>query len=156
MLAFQNKDFFPGDNCLLIIIAFRTLIKSMCFFLGQVHVKYLGCYRESYYNQLFYKVYLDYRNKIDWAKLPDMSHVIQACAKEAVKRKYSHFAIKNYGQCAWGPNGLSVTSKRKQSYSCFYGIGGPWLVSVYKIDNPTGKLAVLLFVYIRLFIILHF
>ncbi|XP_078342697.1 uncharacterized protein LOC144628471 isoform X5 [Oculina patagonica] len=109
-----------------------------CVAQGDVPVTHLGCYKEPYYNQLFYKVYLDYRNKIDWSKLPDMSHVIQACAQEAVKRKYSFFAIKNYGQCSWGPDGLSVTSKRQQQYSCYYGIGGPWLVSVYKIDNPTG------------------
>lgn len=121
---------------------FYTIIKGTCFIpLGQVSVSYLGCYREQYYSPLFYHVYLDYRYKIDWAKLPDMSHVIQACAQEAVKKKYSYFAIKNYGQCSWGPHGLSISSRRKQVSWCFYGLGGPWLVSVYKIENPTGKLA---------------
>lgn len=111
-------------------------------FSGQVPVSYVGCYQESYYSQLFNKVYLDYRRKIDWAKVPntpDMSFVVQACAHEAVKRKYSYFAIKDYGRCVWGPDGLTVTSTRRRSYWCFYGIGGPWLVSVYTIDNPSGK-----------------
>ena len=68
-----------------------------------------------------------------------MSHVIQACAQEAVKRKYSYFAIKNYGQCSWGPQGLSISSRRVSVSWCFYGLGGPWVVSVYKIEKPTGK-----------------
>ena len=70
-----------------------------------------------------------------------MSHVIQACAHEALKRKYSYFAIKNYGQCSWGPHGLLISSRRVKLSWCFYGLGGPWVVSVYKIVNVTGKLA---------------
>ena len=69
-----------------------------------------------------------------------MSHVIQACAQEAVKRKYSYFAIKNYGQCSWGPQGLSISSIKAPVSWCFYGLGGPWVVSVYKIENASGEL----------------
>lgn len=103
---------------------------------GHFHVSYLGCYLEPPYDSLFYKAYLDYRNRIDWTKLPDLRHVTQACAREAIKRNYTYFAIKNYGVCSWGPEGLAVTSKGKKVSGCFLTIGGPRAVSVFKIIKP--------------------
>ena len=104
---------------------------------------YVGCFEEPYYNPLFYKVYLDYRSQIDWNTYPDMSHVTQACAQAAVARQYTYFAITNYGVCVWGPDGHTVSSTRQADSWCFYGLGGPWLVSVYKIENPVaGKMPV--------------
>ena len=80
-------------------------------------------------------MYLDYRSQIDWNKYPDMSHVIQACAQAAVARQYTYFAITNYGVCVWGPDGLNVISTRELNSWCFAGLGGLWLVSVYKIKS---------------------
>ncbi|XP_078342788.1 ectin-like [Oculina patagonica] len=124
------------------IVFLTEILFSLCllsvaqgYYKGELPVTYLGCYKEPDDNQLFYKVYLDCRNKTDWSILPDMSDVIQACAQGGVKRGYSYFAIKNYGQCSWGPDGLSITSKRQQLNSCYFGIGGPGLVSVFKIGN---------------------
>ena len=78
-----------------------------------------------------------------------MSHVIQACATAAVARQYTYFGITDYGACVWGSEGHTVSSVR-QIYAdswCFYGLGGPWLVSVYKIGNSsagtlTGKISI--------------
>ncbi|XP_022801516.1 coadhesin-like [Stylophora pistillata] len=103
---------------------------------GHFHVSYLGCYLEPPYDSLFYKAYLDYRYRIDWTKLPDLRHVTRACAREAFKRNYTYFAIKNYGVCSWGPEGLAVTSKGKKVSGCFLTIGGPRAVSVFKIIKP--------------------
>ena len=66
-----------------------------------------------------------------------MSHVIQACAAAAVARQYTYFAITDYGVCVWGPDGLTVSSTRQADSWCFHGLGGPWLVSVYKIKSSS-------------------
>ena len=108
-------------------------------------MSYLGCYSEPPYDSLFYKAYLDYRHRIDWTKLPDLSHVTQACAQEAIKRKYSYFGIKNYGVCSWGPDGLTITTKGTKGSGCFLTIGGPSAVSVFKISKTKGdKVAALI------------
>lgn len=108
-------------------------------------MSYLGCYSEPPYDSLFYKAYLDYRHRIDWTKLPDLSHVTQACAQKAIKRNYSYFAIKNYGVCSWGPDGLTITTKGTKGSGCFLTIGGPSAVSVFKISKTKGdKVAALI------------
>ena len=108
-------------------------------------MSHLGCYQEPPYDSLFYKAYLDYRHRIDWTKLPDLSHVTQACAQEAIKRNYSYFAIKNYGVCSWGPDGLTITTKGTKGSGCFLTIGGPSAVSVFKISKTKGdKVAALI------------
>ncbi|XP_074609332.1 grixazone synthase-like [Acropora palmata] len=63
-----------------------------------------------------------------------MSHVVGACTRRALVRKYTYFAITNYGVCVWGPNGKNVARIAHSSPWCFRGLGGFWLVSVYKID----------------------
>ena len=70
-----------------------------------------------------------------------MSHVIQACAQAAVARQYTYFAITNYGVCVWGPDGLNVISTGELNSWCFAGLGGLWLVSVYKIKRSAAGTA---------------
>ena len=116
------------------------LISLMCNFFSPVKVSYLGCYAESpYYNRMFPKVYLDYRFHIDWSTYPNMSHVVGACTRRALVRKYTYFAITNYGVCVWGPNGKNVARIAHSSPWCFRGLGGFWLVSVYKIDVSSSS-----------------
>lgn len=119
----------------------KSCVEIWCNYLYLVAVSSLGCYEEQFYNPLFKKVYLDYRSQIDWTKYPDMSHVIQACAQAAVARQYTYFAITNYGVCAWGPDGLKVTRTRELDSWCFAGLGGLWLVSVYKIKSSAAGTA---------------
>lgn len=108
---------------------------------GKVLVSYRGCYKEQRYKPLFYNIYFRNKKKINSAKTLGMDHVIQTCAREAVKRKYAYFAIKNKGKCSWGPNGLSIFSERKfKRHVCFSGLGGSRrLISVYKIKKSKVK-----------------
>ena len=111
----------------------------MCNF-SPVKVSYLGCYAESpYHNRIFPKVYLDYRFHIDWSTYPNMSQVVRACTRRALVRKFTYFAITNYGVCVWGPNGKNVARFARSSPWCFRGLGGLWLVSVYKIDVSSSS-----------------
>ena len=119
----------------------NSFISLFSFTANKVHLLSVGCFQEPYYDQLFPIAYLDYRRYI-WSKLPHASHVIRACALAAVKRGYTYFAIKNYGVCSWGSRGLTVTRKNRRVSRCFRGLGGPWLVSVYKIVGPRGECVV--------------
>ena len=103
-----------------------------------VKVTSSGCFQERYYNPLFPIVYLDYRYQIDWNLYPNMSHVILACAKEALAHEYTYFAITNYGVCVWGPNGDSITTVARGVPWCFHGLGGHWLVSVYNVSRSSN------------------
>ena len=116
------------------------LISLMYNLFSPVKVSCLGCYAESpYYNRIFPKVYLDYRIHIDWSTYPNMSHVVRACTRRALVRKYTYFAITNYGVCVWGPKGKNVARIAHSSPWCFRGLGGFWLVSVYKIDVSSSS-----------------
>ncbi|XP_074609303.1 uncharacterized protein LOC141863598 isoform X1 [Acropora palmata] len=116
---------------------FRGLLLAISAFslssLANVKVSYLGCYEEHPFDPLFPEDFLDYREHIDWSTYPDMSHVVQACARVALARKFTYFAIIKYGVCVWGPNGKHVANVAEMSEWCFHGIGGLWSVSVYKI-----------------------
>lgn len=110
--------------------------------LAEVKVTSSGCFQERYYNPLFPIVYLDYRYQIDWNLYPNMSHVILACAKEALAHEYTYFAITNYGVCVWGPNGDSITTVARAVPWCFHGLGGHWLVSVYNVSRSSNAFSV--------------
>ena len=100
----------------------------------------MGCYEEQPFDQLFPEVFLDYRCGIDWSTYSDMSHVVQACAREALARKFTYFAIIKYGVCVWGPNGKNVANDAEISQRCFHGIGGICSVSVYKIAKGSLRI----------------
>lgn len=104
---------------------------------GTVPVSYLGCYREFTYHPLFNRVYFNYRNGINLRRRPNWSFMIQVCAREAVKRKYSYFAIKRYGQCTWGRRGLSITRGWNCRNRCHYGVGRLWYAAVYRVQGSS-------------------
>ncbi|XP_022801533.1 uncharacterized protein LOC111339204 [Stylophora pistillata] len=104
---------------------------------GTVPVSYLGCYREFTYRPLFNRVYFNYRNGINLRRRPNWSFMIQVCAREAVKRKYSYFAIKRYGHCTWGRRGLSITRGWNCRNRCHYGVGRLWYAAVYRVQGSS-------------------
>ena len=105
---------------------------------GNTPVSYLGCYRESKNHPLFNRVYFDPRRTSYPSRRPSLSSMIQICAREAVKKKYSYFAIKRWRQCTWGRKGLSITRRRKCRNRCHNGVGRLRYAAVYRIQRASG------------------
>lgn len=137
-----TSSYFSHGKSLIVVLILRANKEKLvnfaflCVFLFIVALTSVGCFVEDFYDRLFYKVYLDYRSQINRSAQPDT--VIQACAKAAVARRYTYFAITNYGVCKWGPNGHTVSSTRQKAHWCYRGLGAPWLISVYMVGSSSG------------------
>lgn len=58
--------------------------------------------------------------QIDWRNL---NNTIEACAKEALKKKYLYFGLQFYGECWSGPQAHLTYDRDGESKRCTRGVG---------------------------------
>lgn len=118
-------------------LALRLSLTSHCRY--AVPLVPVGCYRDNpEAQQVFSNLFLNYID-IDWSAFPNMTHVIQACARAAVARGYRIFSIQFYTQCRWGPTASRDYAKMKTSQGCYNGLGSWESGFVYRVSRSGGS-----------------
>ena len=107
---------------------------------ASIQLKQLGCFHEmkDMNRKIFPLLFLNYRDKIDYSNMTDLSYVVQACARAAVAKRYMFFAVQNYGECRYGPFALGKYRSLGRAANCVGGVGGPWSSMVYMVKK-TGE-----------------